>query len=45
MGAACGTYRGGELHSGFWLGNLKERCHLEKLGADKENKMDNEEVD
>jgi hypothetical protein len=47
MGAACGKCGGGELHSGFWLGNPKERGHLEKLGVDTENdiKMDNEEMD
>jgi hypothetical protein len=37
----------GEVHSGFWLRNLKERGHSEKLSVDKENniKMDNEEMD
>jgi hypothetical protein len=25
---------GGEVNSGFWLGSLKERGHLEKLGVD-----------
>ena len=35
MDVACGTYGGGEVHSGFWLGNLKERGRLEKLGIDK----------
>jgi len=39
MGAACGTYGGGEVHSGFWLGNLKERGHLEKLSVEKENNI------
>jgi hypothetical protein len=24
----------GELHTGFWWGNLKERAHLEDLGVD-----------
>jgi hypothetical protein len=24
----------GELHTGFWWGNLRERDHLECLGAD-----------
>jgi hypothetical protein len=35
------------VHSGFWLGNVKERGHLEKLSVDKENdiKMDNKEMD
>ena len=47
MDVTCGTYGGGEVHCGFWLGNLKERGHLEKLGIDKENsiKMGNEELD
>jgi hypothetical protein len=26
---------GGELHAGFWWGNLKERDHLEDLGIDR----------
>ena len=45
MGAACGTYGGEEVDSGFWLRNLKERGHFEKLSVEKENKMDNEEMD
>ena len=28
MGEACGTY-GGEMYTGFWLGNLRERDRLE----------------
>ena len=24
----------GELHTGFWWGNLRERGHLEDLGVD-----------
>jgi len=24
----------GEVHTGFWLGNLRERDHLEDLGVD-----------
>jgi hypothetical protein len=24
----------GEIHTGFWSGNLRERDHLEKLGVD-----------
>jgi hypothetical protein len=27
MGGACGTYVG-EVYTGFWWGNLKERDHL-----------------
>jgi len=30
-GIFCGT---GEVHTGFWWGNLKERDHLEDLGVD-----------
>jgi len=25
----------GEVHSGFWWGNLRERDHLEDVGVDK----------
>jgi hypothetical protein len=32
MGGACGAYRG-EVHIGFWWGDLKERDHLEDLGV------------
>jgi len=33
MGGACGTYGGGgRKRTVFWLGNLKEREHLEDLG-------------
>jgi hypothetical protein len=35
MGGACSTYEGkGEVHTGFWWGDLRERDHLEELGAD-----------
>jgi len=27
MGGACSTY-GGEVYTGFWWGNLRERDHL-----------------
>jgi len=30
---ACSAY-GGEVHTGFWLGNLRERHHLEDPGVD-----------
>jgi hypothetical protein len=33
MDRACSTY-GGEVHTGFWLGNLRERDHLEDPGVD-----------
>ena len=32
--ARCVAYRGrGEMHTGLWFGNLKERDHLEYLGV------------
>jgi len=34
MGRACSMYGGGEVHTGFWWGNPKERDHLEDLGVD-----------
>ena len=35
MGGVCSMYRGrGEVYTGFWCGNLKEREHLENLGVD-----------
>jgi hypothetical protein len=35
MGGACSTYGAeGEVHTGFWWGNLKERDHLEDPGVD-----------
>jgi hypothetical protein len=33
MGRACSTY-GGEVHTGIWWGNLRERDHLEDPGID-----------
>jgi hypothetical protein len=33
MGRACSTY-GGEVYTGFWWGNLRERDHLEDPGID-----------
>ena len=33
-GGACSTYAGrGEVHTGFWWGNLWERYHLEGPGV------------
>jgi hypothetical protein len=34
MGGAFSTYGGGEVHTGFWWGNLKESDQLEDLGID-----------
>jgi len=36
MGRACSTYGEGkgEVHTGFWWGNLTERGHLEDLDID-----------
>jgi len=35
MGVACSTYGGrGEVYTGLWWGNLRERDHLEDPGAD-----------
>jgi hypothetical protein len=35
MSCKCITYSyGGELHTGFWWGRLKERDHLEHTGTD-----------
>jgi len=34
MGGACSPYGGGEVHTGFWWGNLRERDHLENPGVD-----------
>jgi len=33
MGGACSTY-GGELYTGFWRRNLRERNNLEDPGVD-----------
>ena len=35
MGGACSTY-GGEAHTGFWWGSLREGDHLEDAGVDRE---------
>jgi hypothetical protein len=32
MGGECSTYEVGEVHTGFWWGNLRERDHLEDPG-------------
>ena len=34
MGRTCSTYGRGEVYTGFWLGNLSERDHLEERGVD-----------
>ena len=34
MGGTCGICGGGEMHTGFWCGNLKEIDHLEDLVID-----------
>ena len=33
MGGACNAY-GGEVHTGFWWGNVRERDHLGDLVVD-----------
>jgi hypothetical protein len=33
MGGTCSTYRG-EVHTGFWWGDLKEGDHLGDPGVD-----------
>jgi len=33
MGGACSAY-GGDLYTGFWWGNLRERDFFEDLGID-----------
>jgi hypothetical protein len=33
MGRACSTY-GGEVYTGFWWGNPREKDHLENPGVD-----------
>jgi hypothetical protein len=35
MGGACSTWERCEMHTKFWLENLKGRNHLEELGIDK----------
>jgi len=34
VGGACGTWGRGEVYTGFWWGNLRERDHLEDPGID-----------
>jgi hypothetical protein len=34
MGGACSMYEESEVHTGFWLGNLRERDHLEVFAID-----------
>jgi hypothetical protein len=46
MGGACSTYGGKrEMHTGFWLGDLREGDHLGDPGVDEDNiKMDVQEL-
>jgi hypothetical protein len=47
MGGACSTYgRKGEMHTGFWLGDLREGDHVGDPGVGWEDniKMDLQEV-
>jgi len=45
VGGASSIY-GGEVYTGLWWGNLRERDHLEGPGADGENiKMELQEVE
>ena len=37
MGGACGTYGGGDVNAGFWLGDLKETDSLENTNLDRDN--------
>jgi len=34
MGGALCMYGRGEVHTGFWRGDLRERHHFEHLGVD-----------
>jgi hypothetical protein len=34
MGGACYIWMRGEVHTGFWWGNLKEEEHLQDSGTD-----------
>jgi len=34
MGGVCGTLVRGEVYTGFWFGNLRERDHSEDTGID-----------
>jgi hypothetical protein len=34
MFEACGTYGEGEVRTGFWWENLRERDHVTDLGVD-----------
>jgi hypothetical protein len=31
---SCSTYGAGEVHIGFWWGDLMERAHFEDLGIE-----------
>ena len=34
MGGVCSMHGRGEVHTGFWWGNLRERDHLKDAGVD-----------
>jgi hypothetical protein len=44
IGGACSTYRGGEVYTGFWSGNVRGRRHLEGLGVYNIVKMNLQEM-
>ena len=39
MGGACSTQWRGEMYTGFWWGNLRERDHLGDPGVDGNTEM------
>jgi hypothetical protein len=45
MDGACGTYGGrGKVHTGFWMGGLRERDHFENLHLGRMLKVDLQEI-